>query len=83
MRTLLSDIERKVLRVIANYSAGRRRTPTIDELCIKTGRSRGGIMEVLEVLKREEYIEWDRMQPEKIELLEAWERGVHHPWRAK
>ena len=83
MRTLLSDIERKVLRVIANYSAGRRRTPTIDELCIKTGRSRGGIMEVLEVLKREEYIEWDRMQPDKIELLEAWERGVHHPWRAK
>ncbi|MFS0572870.1 hypothetical protein AB1L15_26395 [Brevibacillus sp. 179-C7.1 HS] len=31
----------------------------------------------------EEYIEWDRMQPDKIELLEAWERGVHHPWRAK
>lgn len=83
MRTLLSDIERKVLRVIANYSAGRRRTPTVDELCIKTGRSRGGIMEVLEVLKREEYIEWDRMKPDKIELLEAWERGVHHPWRAK
>lgn len=25
------------------------------------------------------YIEWDRMQPDKIELLEAWERGVHHP----
>ncbi|WP_342405636.1 hypothetical protein [Brevibacillus sp. FSL K6-2834] len=80
---MLSDIERKILRVIANYSAGRRRTPTVDELCIKTGRSRGGIMEVLEVLKREEYINWDRMQPDKIELLEAWERGVHHPWRAK
>ncbi|WP_425622505.1 hypothetical protein ACPT9H_18205 [Brevibacillus borstelensis] len=80
---MLSDIERKVLRIIGNYSAGRRRTPTIDEMCIKTGRSRGGIMEVLGVLKREEYIEWDRMQPDKIVLLEAWERGVHHPWRAK
>ncbi|MGN7471527.1 hypothetical protein [Brevibacillus sp. SAFN-007a] len=80
---MLSDIERQVLRIIGNYSAGRRRTPTVDELCIKTGRSRGGIMEVLEVLKREEYINWDRMQPDKIELLEAWERGVHHPWRAK
>jgi hypothetical protein len=68
---MLSDIERKVQRIIGNYSAGRRRTPTIDELCIKTGRSRGGIMEVLEILKREEYIEWDRMQPDKIELLEA------------
>jgi len=64
---MLSDIERKVQRIIGNYSAGRRR----DELCIKTGRSRGGIMEVLEILKREEYIEWDRMQPDKIELLEA------------
>ncbi|MGG4496164.1 hypothetical protein [Brevibacillus reuszeri] len=47
---MLSDIERKVLRVIGNYSAGRRRTPTVDELCIKTGRNRGGIMTVLEVL---------------------------------
>lgn len=80
---MLADIERKVLRVIANYSAGRRRTPTVDDLCIKTGRTRGRIMGVLEVLKCEEYIEWDRMQPDKIELLEAWERGVHHPWRAR
>lgn len=80
---MLQDIERKVLRVIANYSAIRRRTPTVDELCIKTGRSRGGIMEVLEVLMREEYIEWHRMQPDKIELLEAWERGGVHQWRAR
>jgi hypothetical protein len=80
---MLSDIERKVLRVIANYSAGKRRPPAVDELCIITGRSRGGIMEVLEVLKREEYIGWDRMQPDKIELLEAWERGVNHKWQVR
>lgn len=71
---MLSDIERKVLRVIANYSAGRRRRPTVDELCIKTGRNRGGIMTVLEVLAREEYIKWQRSEPDKIDLLEAWER---------
>ncbi|RNB77887.1 hypothetical protein [Brevibacillus panacihumi] len=71
---MLSDIERKVLRVIANYSAGRRRTPTIDELCIKTGRNRGGIMTVLEVLVREGYIEWQRSLPDQIVVLEAWER---------
>lgn len=71
---MLSDIERKVLRVIGNYSAGRRRTPTVDELCVKTGRSRGGIMTVLDVLAREEYIEWQRSEPDKIEVLEAWER---------
>ncbi|GIO06192.1 hypothetical protein J31TS6_22200 [Brevibacillus reuszeri] len=71
---MLSDIERKVLRVISNYSAGRRRTPTVDELCVKTGRNRGGIMTVLEVLAKEEYIEWQRSEPDKIDVLEAWER---------
>ncbi|MCM3078762.1 helix-turn-helix domain-containing protein [Brevibacillus invocatus] len=71
---MLCDIERKVLRVIANYSAGRHRTPTIDELCVKTGRSRGGIMMVLEVLAKEKYIEWQRSQPDHMVVLEAWER---------
>lgn len=71
---MLQDIERKVLRVISNFFAIRRRPPTIDELCVKTGRTRGGIMQVLDVLAREEYIEWDRMQPDRIVLLEAWER---------
>lgn len=71
---MLSDIERKVLRVIANYSTGRRKTPTVDELCIKTGRNRGGIMTVLEVLANEEYIEWQRSEPDNMTILEAWER---------
>ncbi|MGG1658850.1 hypothetical protein [Brevibacillus sp. NRS-1366] len=71
---MLSDIERKVLRVISNYTAGRRRTPTVDELCTKTGRSRGGIMTVLDVLSREEYIEWQQSEPDTMTVLEAWER---------
>ncbi|RNB82113.1 hypothetical protein EDM59_21125 [Brevibacillus nitrificans] len=71
---MLSDIERKVLRVIANYSAGRRRTPTVDELSIKTGRSRGGIMTVLDKLASEEYIEWQRSEPDKMAVIAAWER---------
>lgn len=78
---MLSDIERKILRVIANYSAGRRRTPTVDELCIKTGRNRGGVMTVLEVLAREEYIEWRRSEPDKIVILEAWERKGPLTWQ--
>lgn len=80
---MLSDIERKVLRVIANYSVGRRRTPTVDELCIKTGRNRGGIMEVLEVLSREEYIEWQRSNPDQMVVLEAWERKGPDRWQAR
>ncbi|WP_419877539.1 winged helix DNA-binding protein [Brevibacillus centrosporus] len=71
---MLSDIERKVLRVIANYSAGRRRTPTVDELCTKTGRNSGGIMTVLAKLANEEYIEWHRSEPDKMAVIVAWER---------
>jgi hypothetical protein len=60
---MLSDIERKVLRIIANFSVGRRRTPTVDELCVKTRRSRSGVMEVLAALAREKSIEWMRSSP--------------------
>lgn len=77
---MLSDIQRKVLRIIGNFSSTRRRTPTIDELCIKTGRTRGDIMEVLEVLAKEKYIEWDRMSPDKMKVLEKWERNENKPW---
>jgi len=77
---MLSDIERKVLRIIANFSVGRRRTPTVDELCVKTGRDRSGVLEVLAALAREEYIEWDRLHPDDIKLLEAWERKETSGW---
>lgn len=80
---MLSDIERKVLRIIGNYTAGRRRTPTVDELCIKTGRDRGGIMTVLDMLAREEYIEWRRSEPDKMTVLEAWERKGPVQWQAR
>jgi DNA-binding MarR family transcriptional regulator len=80
---VLSDIERKVLRIIANFSVGRRRTPTVDELCVKTGRDRGGIMAVLETLAREEYIEWSRSEPDKMTVLEAWERKDDVRWHVR
>lgn len=79
---MLQDIERKVLRIIANYAAGRHRTPTIQELCVKTGRTRGGIMNVLRRLAEEQYIEWHHSRPDEIVLLEAWERkGRFSTWR--
>lgn len=80
---MLSDIERKILRIIGNFSAGRRRLPTIDELCIKTGRERGGIMTVLHSLASQEYIEWQRSEPDKMRLLEAWERKGPGSWQAR
>ncbi|ASJ57407.1 hypothetical protein BP422_00750 [Brevibacillus formosus] len=69
-----------VLDVIGNYSAGRRRTPTIDELCIKSGRDRGGIMTILDALTKEEYIEWHRSEPDKMEVFETWERNGALKW---
>jgi DNA-binding FadR family transcriptional regulator len=80
---VLQDIERKVLRIIANFSVGRRRTPNVDELCVKTGRSRAGVMEVLAILAREGYIQWDRSHPNDIKLLEAWERKETSGWGRK
>ncbi len=72
---MLNDIERKMLRVIANFSAGRRRMPTIKELCVKTGRSRSGVISVLAILAHHGFIEWSKERPEEMELLLAWEPG--------
>jgi DNA-binding IclR family transcriptional regulator len=71
---MLSDIERKMLRIIFNFSLMNKRTPTLKELMIKTGRNRGGVMYVLQQLNEKQYIKWDHQDPENIQLLEAWER---------
>ncbi|WP_041853982.1 LexA family transcriptional regulator [Thermobacillus composti] len=52
---MLSDRDRKLLRIIANYSAGRGRFPTLKELQIKSGRSRPDVMAGLKVLEQERY----------------------------
>lgn len=39
---MLADAERKVLRIIANYSAGRRRMPSLLKLGRKTGKAGKG-----------------------------------------
>ncbi|WP_429845602.1 hypothetical protein [Brevibacillus sp. FIR094] len=71
---MLTDIERKVLRIIGNYYAMKPKPPSIDVICVKTGRSREGVMTVLEVLAREEYIEWKRSEPDNMEVITSWER---------
>lgn len=70
---MLSDRDRKLLRIIANYSAGRGRFPTLKELQIKSGRSRADVMDGLKVLEQERYIELDG-NGQIRNLLEAWER---------
>ncbi|WP_339167124.1 hypothetical protein NSQ24_01570 [Brevibacillus sp. FSL L8-0520] len=80
---MLQDIERKVLRIIYNYSTIRRRPPTIDVISVKTGRDRGGVMTVLEVLAREKYIEWNRSNPDHMVVIEGWERKDEVRWRGR
>ncbi len=77
---MLSDIERKLLRIIANYTAIRKRAPFINELMIKTGRNRHSIYGALYKLNKGKYIEWSIDNPEAITLTESWEKKYQSPW---
>ncbi|AFH62294.1 hypothetical protein ACVNS2_16740 [Paenibacillus caseinilyticus] len=77
---MLQDIERKVLRIIANYWSGRHRCPSIDELMIKTGRSKEGIYKVLKVLAKEQYIEWSPTVPQVMLVIDPYERDAPIRW---
>ena len=58
-----------------NYSAGRRRFPTMQELMVKTGRSAKDITQTLISLEEKLFIIWDnKRQVESIKLLQGWEQ---------
>lgn len=69
---MLSDIERKVLTIIQNTYHTYHRSPTLRELSIKIGRSSQGIIQVLNSLVENNYIEWRPDQPERIVLLRKY-----------
>ena len=71
---MLSDAERKILRILYNYSSGRRRLPSMHELTIKTGRTKQDITEALLSLERQGFIEWpDKQHVESIFIIKGWE----------
>ncbi|WP_337034738.1 hypothetical protein [Paenibacillus illinoisensis] len=77
---MLNDYERKVLRILYNYSGVRRRFPTLHELTIKTGRDKADIMAALEGLIKGNYITWtDKSDTANIVILEGWERESEQP----
>ncbi|WP_181586785.1 hypothetical protein [Paenibacillus taichungensis] len=77
---MLTDFERKVLRILYNYSSGRRRLPTIHELTVKTGKGDRAVMAALETLITTEYIHWeDKSDTANILILEGWERDSEKP----
>lgn len=70
---MLTDYQRKVLRILYNYKGGRRRFPTIHELTVKTGKHKPDVMAA-------EYIHWeDRSDTANILILEGWEREGERP----
>lgn len=77
---MLTDYQRKVLRILYNYSSGRRRLPTIHELTVKTGKHKPDVMAALDALIAERYIHWeDKSDTANIVILEGWERVGDRP----
>lgn len=75
---MLADSERKILRILYNYSSGRRRLPSMAELMIKTGKSKQNIHQALIKLEDQLFIIWDDKRfVESIKILHGWEREDH------
>ncbi|MFU1798662.1 hypothetical protein ACM1RC_32810 [Paenibacillus azoreducens] len=72
---MLADIERKILRILYNFSAGRRRMPSMEELMIKTGKTKKDITRALINLEDQLYIIWkNKRLVESIRILQGWEQ---------
>lgn len=74
---MLSDLERKLLRILYNFSLKQRRMPNNTELVRLTGRSREDITKGLRGLVEQNYIFWpDNPDLSTIVILEAWDRDT-------
>lgn len=72
---MLSDFERKLLRILFNFLSQRRRIPTIIELERVTRKPAAAVAKGLDGLVKQGYILWpDRPHLETIVILEGWER---------
>jgi hypothetical protein len=77
---MLTDYQRKVLRILYNYNSGRRRFPTVHELTVKTGKYTADVMAALDALIAADYIHWDdKSDTANIVILEGWEREGERP----
>ena len=77
---MLTDYQRKVLRILYNYKSGRRRLPTVHELTVKTGKYKPDVMAELDALVSSNYIQWnDKSDTANIVILVGWERESEKP----
>ncbi|WP_282062881.1 hypothetical protein [Bacillus pumilus] len=59
----MSDIERKIYRIIYNMSRFRK-NPTIDDLKRKTGKNEAAIRKAVENLVSRKELTWDKVKRE-------------------
>lgn len=72
---MLSDLERKLLRVLSNYKLRTGRIPAKQDLERMIGRKFGVIERGLKNLEEHEYISWsDPADLNSLVILEAWDR---------
>lgn len=73
---MLTDIERKMLRILHNYSTVHHHMPSPQLLRAKTGRNEAGIAKVLAGLAEKGYIDWSMGSPiSKVVIIHPFEKG--------
>ncbi|MBP1961157.1 hypothetical protein [Paenibacillus aceris] len=71
---MLRDIERKILRILWNYSHKHRGyMPSFNELSTKTGKYEKEIKFVLSKLAEQNYFIWDGWNTDTINIIRGWE----------
>ncbi|MFF2154205.1 hypothetical protein ACFVVQ_02740 [Paenibacillus chitinolyticus] len=69
---MLSDKERKVLRILYNFSNIHHRMPDQTELETKSGYNQENIKQALSTLREQGYIMGNKLS--EIKIIEAWPR---------
>ncbi|MFC3843775.1 hypothetical protein ACYEXS_20170 [Paenibacillus sp. MAH-36] len=71
---MLRDIERKILRILWNYSHRHHGyMPSFNELSTKTGKYEKEIRFVLVKLAEQNFIIWDSWSTDTIKIIRGWE----------
>jgi predicted transcriptional regulator len=71
---MLRDIERKVLRILWNFSLSHAGSmPYYSELRTKTGKRENEIKFILNKLKEQNFIDWDGNSTDSIKIIQGWE----------
>jgi len=77
---MLSDIERKLLRILYNDTRAGGRVPSINKLSIRTGKSPEDLHKALQSLVNKGFIEWLPDRHSDLQVIKAWEDHFRTIW---